>query len=82
LFSFEDAVVDNLFIVLQGRWHRYECKMLNVKSVVKYCNDLGKKLQNIECIMNMFQFLHLSQRSSTFYFNRPLQELFHDFRVD
>jgi len=32
-------VVDNLFIVSQARWHGYECKMLNVKLVVKYCND-------------------------------------------
>jgi len=38
LFVFEDAVVDGLFIVLQARWHRYECKILNVKLVVKYCN--------------------------------------------
>ena len=39
LFGFEDAVVNNLFIVLQARWHRYESKILNVKLVVKYCND-------------------------------------------
>jgi len=39
LFGFEDAVVDNLFIVLQARWRRYECKILNVKLVVKYWND-------------------------------------------
>jgi len=39
LFGFEDAVVGNLFIVLQARWHRYECKILNVELVVKYCSD-------------------------------------------
>jgi len=39
LFGFEDAVVDYLFTVLQALWHRYECKILNVKLVVKYCND-------------------------------------------
>jgi len=39
LFGFEDAVVDNLFIVSQARWHRYECKIFNVKLVVKYCNE-------------------------------------------
>jgi len=39
LFDFEDAVVDKLFIVLQARWHRYECKMLNVELVVKDRND-------------------------------------------
>jgi len=39
LFGFEDAVVDNLLIVLQARWHRYEYIILNVKLVVKYCND-------------------------------------------
>jgi len=38
LFGSEDAVVDNLFIVLQACWQRYECKILNVKLVVKYCN--------------------------------------------
>jgi len=38
-FGFEDAVADNLIIVLQAHWHRYECKILNVKFVVKYCND-------------------------------------------
>jgi len=38
----EDAVVENLFIVLQAHCDRYECKILNVKVVVKYyneCND-------------------------------------------
>jgi len=36
----EDAVVANLFIVLQAH-HRdcYECKILNVKLVVKYCSE-------------------------------------------
>jgi len=43
LFGFEDAVVDNLFSVLQARWHRYKCIILNVKLVVKNCNDKGKK---------------------------------------
>jgi len=38
LFGFEDAVVD-LFNVLQARWHRRECKILNVKLAVKYGND-------------------------------------------
>jgi len=40
---FEDPVVDNLFIVLQARWRKYECKIFNVKLVVKYCNDYGEK---------------------------------------
>jgi len=37
----EDAVVENLFIVLQAHSHcdKYECKILNVKLVVKYCNE-------------------------------------------
>jgi len=26
-YGFEDAVVDNLFIVLQAQWHRHECKI-------------------------------------------------------
>jgi len=28
LFGFEDAVVDNLFIALQARWHRHECRQI------------------------------------------------------
>jgi len=42
----EDAVVENLFIVLQEHCDRYEYKIFNVELVVKYCNecyDLGKK---------------------------------------
>ena len=42
----EDAVVENLFIVLQVHCDRYECKILNVALVVKFCNecyDLGEK---------------------------------------
>jgi len=42
----EDAVVENLFIVLQVHCDRYECKILNVTLVVKFCNecyDLGEK---------------------------------------
>jgi len=39
LFMNEDAVVENLFIVLQAHCDRYECKILNVKSVFKYCNE-------------------------------------------
>jgi len=39
LFVFEGAVVENLFIVLHARWRRYECKIFNIKLVVKYCND-------------------------------------------
>jgi len=35
----EDAVVENLFIVLQVHCDRCECKVLNVKLVVKYCNE-------------------------------------------
>jgi len=38
----EDAVVENQFIALQAHCDRYECKILNVKLVVKYyneCND-------------------------------------------
>jgi len=35
----EDAVVENLFIVLQAYCDRYECKILNVELVVKYCNE-------------------------------------------
>ena len=41
-FRFEDDVVENLFIVLQAHWHcdrQDECKILNVKLVVKYCID-------------------------------------------
>jgi len=38
-FSFEDAVVKNLFIVVQAHFDRYERKILNVKLVVKYCNE-------------------------------------------
>jgi len=39
-FGFEEAVVENLFIVLQAHCDgRYECKILNVKLVVKYCNE-------------------------------------------
>jgi len=37
-FGFEDAMVENLFIVLQlvqAHCDRYECKVLNVKLVVK-----------------------------------------------
>jgi len=33
----EDAVFENLFIVLQA--HMHECNILNVKLVVKYCNE-------------------------------------------
>jgi len=43
LSGFEDAVVDILLIISQELWHRYECKILNVKLVVKYCNDCSKK---------------------------------------
>jgi len=39
LFGFEDAVIDDLLIFLQARWHRYECKILNINLVIKYCND-------------------------------------------
>jgi len=35
----EDAVVENLFIVLQAHCDWYECTILNVKLVVKYCNE-------------------------------------------
>jgi len=35
----EDAVFENLFIVLQVRCDKYECKDLNVRLVVKYCNE-------------------------------------------
>ena len=38
-FGFEDALFNKLFIVLQVRWHRYKCKILNAELVVKYCND-------------------------------------------
>ena len=38
-FGFEDDVVENLFVVLQAHCDRHECKMLNVKLVVKYCID-------------------------------------------
>jgi len=39
MLCFEDGVVDKLFIVLQARWHWYECKNLDVELVVKYRND-------------------------------------------
>jgi len=38
-FGFEDAVVENLFIVSQAHCDRYECKILNIKLVVKYCHE-------------------------------------------
>jgi len=39
-FGVEDAVVKNLFIVvLQEHCDRCECKIFNVKLVVKYCNE-------------------------------------------
>jgi len=38
-FGFEDNVVQNLFIVSQAHCDRHECKILNVKLVVKYCID-------------------------------------------
>jgi len=45
----EDSVVDNLFIVLQARCNRYECKLLNVK-LVKYCNECyGWVTLNVSC---------------------------------
>ena len=34
-FGLEDAVVENLLIILQAYCDRYACKMLNVKFVVK-----------------------------------------------
>ena len=38
-FVIEDAVVENMFIVLQAHCDRYECKIFNVKLVVKYRNE-------------------------------------------
>jgi len=38
-FGFEDAVVENLFIVLQA-----SCDM-NVKLVVKYCNECNGRVK-------------------------------------
>jgi len=35
----EDAVIENLFIVLQAHCDRYECKILNVKLQVKCWNE-------------------------------------------
>jgi len=39
IYRFENAAVENLFIVVQAHCDRYECKILNVKLAVKYCND-------------------------------------------
>jgi len=36
---YEGVVVENLFIVLQTHCDRYECKILNVKLVVKYYTE-------------------------------------------
>jgi len=38
-FGFEDAVVENLFIVLQAHCDRYMNVKFECKLVVKYCND-------------------------------------------
>jgi len=40
-FGFEDAVVENLFTVVQVHCHcdKYERKIFNVKLVVKYCYE-------------------------------------------
>jgi len=35
----EDAVVENILIVLQVHCDRYECKIVNVTLLVKYCNE-------------------------------------------
>ena len=38
-FGFEDGVVENLFIVSHAHCDRYECKIVNIKLVVKYCHE-------------------------------------------